>query len=62
MLLAMNLKFTRGRAIGQTLRLLELCGVQSIERAEAIFEEYYPGEHMKDRGYDQLKRRFTAPG
>ena len=63
MLLAMKLNSARGARDRPDIdHLLELCGVQSIERAEAIFEEYYPGESMKDRGYDQLKTKFTTPG
>ena len=63
MLLAMKLNSARGARDRPDIdHLLKLCGVQSIEQAEAIFEEYYPGESMKDRGYDQLKTKFAPPG
>ena len=48
MLLAMKLNSARGARDRPDIdHLLELCGVQSIEHAEAIFEEHYPGESTR---------------
>lgn len=59
MLLAMKLNSARGARDRPDIdRLLDLCRVTTVQQAEAIFDEYYPGESMKGRAYDQLRTKF----
>ena len=50
MLLAMKLNAGRpGRDDSDIASLLAICGIASVEDAEAIFDRFYPGEALKER-------------
>ncbi len=50
-LLAMKLNASRrGRDEDDIERLMAICGVLDAEAAEELFEEYFPGEVIPDRG------------
>jgi hypothetical protein len=50
-LLAMKLNAgRRGRDDDDIERLMAICGIRDAQSAEALFEEFYPGEVVPDRG------------
>jgi hypothetical protein len=60
MLLAMKLNAGRpGRDESDIARLLVICGIGSIDDAEALFERFYPGEVLKDRSERILTAIFA---
>jgi hypothetical protein len=60
MLLAMKLNAGRGRRdSGDIAELLEVCGISTVDEAEDIFQQYYPGEEMKDRARAQVVAAFS---
>lgn len=61
-LLAMKLNASRrGRDDDDIEQLMATCGVASAEAAENLFESYFPGEAIPDRGY-RLLRDILADG
>ncbi|MFS0700754.1 hypothetical protein AB6N24_12355 [Cellulomonas sp. 179-A 4D5 NHS] len=55
MLLAMKLNVGRGRRdSGDIAHLLTVCRISTVEEAEDVFRQYYPGEEMKDRAHAQI--------
>ena len=59
LLLAMKLQAGRGRRDAADIDLLlEECGIDSFDSAEAIFDKYYPSESMAPRAMRQLHERF----
>ena len=59
-LLVMKLRASRpGRDDDDIARLLSICGIDSIERADEIYETYYPGEVLEEKAYRILRAIFT---
>jgi hypothetical protein len=55
MLLAMKLRASRsGRDDDDIAKLLSICGVGTIEEADELYEDYYPGEVLQDKAYRML--------
>ncbi len=49
-LLAMKLKANRpGRDEADTANLMAICGIATLDEAEELYEEHYPGEALPDR-------------
>ncbi len=49
-LLAMKLKANRpGRDEADAAKLMAICGIATLDEAEELYEEYYPGEVLPDR-------------
>ena len=60
-LLAMKLNASRrGRDDDDIERLMAICSVLDIEAAEELFEEYFPGEVIPDRGQRLLADILAA--
>ena len=56
-MLAMKLRANRpGRDTRDIRLLLALCGIDTVEQAEALYEEFYPGDLLTDRA----ERMVTA--
>ena len=55
-LLAMKLRASRaGRDTDDIADLMAICGVDSVEAADAHFESYYPGEVLEPKAYRVLE-------
>lgn len=60
-LLAMKLRANRpGRDTDDIRRLLALCGVESLDAAEELYEDYYPGDALSDRAVGMVEAIFAA--
>ncbi|ALJ19063.1 nucleotidyl transferase [Microbacterium sp. No. 7] len=60
-LLAMKLRAARpGRDTDDIVHLMSREDIRSIDEAEAVFEEFYPGEAVSERGMRILERIFTV--
>ena len=56
-LLVMKLRANRpGRDTDDIRHLLALCNIVSVEAADGLYEEYYPGESLPDRAWDMVVR------
>jgi hypothetical protein len=56
-LLAMKLKAGRpGRDTDDIRQLLALCGVESVQAADELFSEFYPGDALTDRTWAMVER------
>jgi hypothetical protein len=54
-LLVMELQANRpGRDTEDIRKLLALCEIASVETAEHLFEEYYPGDTLSDRALNMV--------
>lgn len=54
-LLAMKLRASRaGRDTDDIADLMAICGVDTVEAADALFESYYPGEVLEPKAYRVL--------
>lgn len=70
-LLAMKLRANRpGRDTNDIRQLLRLCNVMTLDEAESLYEEFYPGDGLTDRAVamvtkilqDGLPERVPDPG
>ena len=70
-LLAMKLRANRpGRDTNDIRQLMSLCEVSSLEAAEDLYEDFYPGDGLTDRAVDMVRRildgglphHVTSPG
>jgi hypothetical protein len=60
-LLAMKLKASRpGRDTDDIRQLLALCGIDSVDAADALFGEFFPGDSLTDRAYAMVERILAA--
>lgn len=60
-LLAMKLNANRpGRDNNDIAQLMALCGIDSLEEAESLFEQYYPGDGLSDRAERMVQRIVEA--
>lgn len=58
-LLAMKLRANRpGRDTDDIRQLLAICAIGSLDVAEALYEEYYPGEALDDRAVQMARAIF----
>lgn len=56
-LLAMKLKASRpGRDTDDIRQLLAICEVDSVEAADALFSEYFPGDALTERAWSMVER------
>lgn len=56
-LLAMKLKASRpGRDTDDIRQLLAICGIDSVEAADALFTEFFPGDSLTDRAWRMVER------
>ncbi|MEW1974462.1 hypothetical protein [Microbacterium profundi] len=56
-LLAMKLRANRpGRDVNDMRQLLALCGVTTLEDAEAHYDDFYPGDGLTDRAIGMVQR------
>lgn len=56
-LLAMKLRANRpGRDTNDIRQLLRLCDVATLEAAEDLYEDYYPGDGLSDRAVGMVQR------
>ena len=55
--LAMKLRANRpGRDVDDIRQLLALCGITTVEAAEAHYEDFYPGDGLSDRAISMVER------
>jgi hypothetical protein len=60
-LLAMKLKASRpGRDTDDIRQLLAACGIDSVEAADALFSEFFPGDSLTDRAWRMVERILAA--
>ncbi len=60
-LLAMKLRANRpGRDTDDIRKLLALCDIDSVQAADELYEDYYPGEALPDRALDIVVRIFSG--
>src|ERR1019366_10725061 len=60
-LLVMKLRANRpGRDTDDIRHLLALCNIVSVEAADGLYEEYYPGESLPDRAWDMVVRILSG--
>jgi hypothetical protein len=60
-LLVMKLRANRpGRDTDDIHQLLALCNIDSIQAADELYEEYYPGELLPDRAWDMVVRKLSG--
>ncbi|MCU1470053.1 MAG: hypothetical protein JWQ39_1202 [Glaciihabitans sp.] len=60
-LLAMKLRANRpGRDTDDIRQLLALCDIDSVQAADELYEEYYPGESLPDRAWDMVVRILSG--
>ncbi|MBM7503747.1 DUF6036 family nucleotidyltransferase [Agromyces aurantiacus] len=60
-LLAMKLKASRpGRDTDDIRQLLAVCGIDSVEAADALFTEFFPGDSLTDRAWGMVERILAA--
>lgn len=53
----MKLKASRpGRDTDDIRQLLAICGVDSVEAADALFSEYFPGDALTERAWAMVER------
>lgn len=56
-LLAMKLKASRpGRDTDDIRQLLAVCGIDSVDAADALFSEFFPGDSLTDRAWGMVER------
>lgn len=56
-LLAMKLKASRpGRDTDDIRQLLAICGIDSVDAADALFAEFFPGDSLTDRAWRMVER------
>lgn len=56
-LLAMKLRANRpGRDTNDIRQLLSLCGIATLESAEELYEDFYPGDGLTDRAIAMVQR------
>jgi hypothetical protein len=62
-LLAMKLRANRpGRDTRDIRMLLSLCGVTTLDEAEELYEEFYPGDLLSPRAESIVARILESPG
>lgn len=60
-LLAMKLKASRpGRDTDDIRQLLAICGIDSVEEADALYAEFFPGDSLTDRAWGMVERMLAA--
>lgn len=60
-LLAMKLRANRpGRDTDDIRKLLAICGVGTVEAADALFGEFYPGDSLTERAWGMVERILAA--
>lgn len=60
-MLAMKLRANRpGRDTNDIRQLLKLCAITTIEEAEDLYEDFYPGDILTDRALDMVTRILDA--
>ncbi len=60
-LLAMKLRANRpGRDTDDIRQLLALCEIDTVEGADELYEDYYPGESLPDRAWDMVVRILSG--
>ena len=60
-LLAMKLKASRpGRDTDYIRQLLAVCGIHSVEAADALFTQFFPGDSLTDRAWRMVERILAA--
>ncbi|WP_395244141.1 hypothetical protein ACGGZK_18765 [Agromyces sp. MMS24-K17] len=53
----MKLKASRpGRDTDDIRQLLALCGIESVDAADELFGEFFPGDSLTDRAYAMVER------
>ena len=59
-LLAMKLKASRpGRDDDDIANLLVICDISTVEQADELYENFYPGEVLEDKAYRMLDALFA---
>ena len=60
-LLAMKLRANRpGRDTDDIRKLMAICGVGSVEAADALYGEFYPGDSLTERAWGMVERILAA--
>lgn len=60
-LLVMKLRANRpGRDTDDIRQLLALCDIDSVQAADELYDEYYPGESLPDRAWDMVVRILSG--
>lgn len=60
-LLAMKLRANRpGRDTDDIRKLLAICGIETVEAADALFGEFYPGDSLSERAWGMVERILAA--
>ncbi|MCM3780527.1 hypothetical protein [Microbacterium hydrocarbonoxydans] len=60
-LLAMKLRANRpGRDTDDIRQLLALCGVATLDEAESLYADFYPGDGLTDRAVDMVARILSV--
>ena len=60
-LLAMKLKASRpGRDTDDIRQLLAVCGIHSVEAADALFTQFFPGDSLTDRAWRMVECILAA--
>ena len=50
----------RGRDTDDIRKLLALCEIRTIVDAEALYEEFYPGDALVERAISMVERIFAG--
>jgi hypothetical protein len=60
-LLAMKLRANRpGRDTDDIRKLLAICGIETVEAADTLFGEFYPGDSLSERAWGMVERILAA--
>ncbi len=60
-LLVMKLRANRpGRDTDDIRQLLALCNIDSVQAADDLYEDYYPGESLPNRAWDMVVRILSG--
>ena len=60
-MLAMKLRANRpGRDTNDIRQLLRLCAITTLDEAEELYEDFYPGDLLTDRALDMVTRILDA--
>ena len=60
-MLAMKLRANRpGRDTNDIRQLMRLCGITSLDQAEELYEDFYPGDALTERAHGMVKAILDA--
>ena len=60
-MLAMKLRANRpGRDTNDIRQLMRLCGITSLDQAEELYDDFYPGDALTERAHGMVKAILDA--